>query len=252
MDDKFVLADQVLGSRLIMGTGGAPSLDVLDRALAASGTEVTTVAMRRVGPAGAGSVLDLLTARGIQVLPNTAGCFTAAEAVRVARMAREALGTSWLKLEVIADEQTLLPDPVELLAAAEQLISEGFTVLPYTNDDPVLARRLEQAGCAAVMPLGAPIGSGLGIRNPHNIELMVAAACVPVILDAGIGTASDAAIAMELGCAAVLLATSVTRARDPELMAGAMRLAVQAGRQAYLAGRVPRRRHALASSPTAQ
>ncbi len=252
MDDPLLIAGESFSSRLIMGTGGAPSLDVLDRALAASGTEVTTVAMRRVGPAGAGSVLDLLTARGIQVLPNTAGCFTAAEAVRVARMAREALGTSWLKLEVIADEQTLLPDPVELLAAAEQLVGEGFTVLPYTNDDPVLARRLEQAGCAAVMPLGAPIGSGLGIRNPHNIELMVAAAGVPVILDAGIGTASDAAIAMELGCAAVLLATSVTRARDPELMAGAMRLAVQAGRQAYLAGRVPRRRHALASSPTAQ
>jgi thiazole synthase len=249
VDDKFVLAGQVFGSRLIMGTGGAPSLDVLDRALAASGTELTTVAMRRVDTASAGSVLDVLTARGIQVLPNTAGCFTAAEAVRVARMAREALGTSWVKLEVIADEQTLLPDPVELLLAAEQLVADDFTVLPYTSDDPVLARRLEQAGCAAVMPLGAPIGSGLGIRNPHNIELMVAAAGVPVILDAGIGTASDAAIAMELGCAAVLLATSVTRARDPELMAGAMRHAVLAGRQAYLAGRVPRRRHALASSP---
>jgi thiazole synthase len=249
VDDKFVLAGQVFGSRLIMGTGGAPSLDVLDRALAASGTELTTVAMRRVDPASAGSVLDVLAARGIQVLPNTAGCFTAAEAVRVARMAREALGTSWVKLEVIADEQTLLPDPVELLLAAEQLVADGFTVLPYTSDDPVLARRLEQAGCAAVMPLGAPIGSGLGIRNPHNIELMVAAAAVPVVLDAGIGTASDAAIAMELGCAAVLLATSVTRARDPELMAGAMRHAVLAGRQAYLAGRVPRRRHALASSP---
>jgi thiazole synthase len=249
VDDKFVLAGQVFGSRLIMGTGGAPSLDVLDRALAASGTELTTVAMRRVDPASAGSVLDVLAARGIQVLPNTAGCFTAAEAVRVARMAREALGTSWVKLEVIADEQTLLPDPVELLLAAEQLISDGFTVLPYTSDDPVLAKRLEQAGCAAVMPLGAPIGSGLGIRNPHNIELMVAAAGVPVILDAGIGTASDAAIAMELGCAAVLLATSVTRARDPELMAQAMRHAVLAGRQAHLAGRVPRRRHALASSP---
>jgi thiazole synthase len=249
VDDKFVLADQVFGSRLIMGTGGAPSLDVLDRALAASGTELTTVAMRRVDPAAAGSVLDLLTGRGIQILPNTAGCFTAGEAVRVARMAREALGTSWVKLEVIADEQTLLPDPVELLAAAEQLVGDGFTVLPYTNDDPVLAKRLEQAGCAAVMPLGAPIGSGLGIRNPHNIELMVAAAGVPVVLDAGIGTASDAAIAMELGCAAVLLATSVTRARDPELMASAMRHAVVAGRQAFLAGRVPRRRYALASSP---
>jgi thiazole synthase len=185
------------------------------------------------------------------VLPNTAGCYTAAEAVRVAMLAREALGTSWVKLEVIADERTLLPDPIELLAAAEQLTAEGFTVLPYANDDPVLARRLEQAGCAAVMPLGSPIGSGLGIGNPHNIELIVESAGVPVILDAGIGTASDAAIAMELGCDGVLLATSVTRARDPELMADAMRCAVIAGRQARRAGRVPRRRHALASSPPA-
>jgi thiazole synthase len=249
MDDPFVLAGETFSSRLIMGTGGAPSLDVLDRALVASGTELTTVAMRRVDPRQAGSVLDVLGDRGIRVLPNTAGCFTAAEAVLVARLAREALGTSWVKLEVIADERTLLPDGIELLAAAEQLIADGFTVLPYTTDDPVLARRLEQAGCAAVMPLGSPIGSGLGIRNPHNIELIVEAAGVPVILDAGIGTASDAAIAMELGCDAVLLATSVTRARDAELMAAAMRSAVQAGRMAFLAGRVPRRRYALASSP---
>jgi thiazole synthase len=249
MDDPFVLAGESFTSRLIMGTGGAPSLSVLDRALAASGTELTTVAMRRVDPAASGSVLDVLASRGIRVLPNTAGCFTAAEAVRVARLAREALGTNWVKLEVIADERTLLPDGVELLAAAEQLVADDFTVLPYTSDDPVLARRLEQAGCAAVMPLGSPIGSGLGIRNPHNIELIVERAGVPVILDAGIGTASDAAIAMELGCAAVLLATSVTRARDPELMAGAMRAAVAAGRLAFRAGRVPMRRHALASSP---
>jgi thiazole synthase len=249
MDDSFVIAGESFSSRLIMGTGGMPSLDVLDRALAASGTELTTVAMRRLDPASSGSVLDLLARRGIRPLPNTAGCYTAGEAVRVARLAREALDTDWVKLEVIADEQTLLPDPVELLAAAEQLVADGFTVLPYTSDDPVLARRLEQAGCAAVMPLGAPIGSGLGIRNPHNIELIVAAASVPVILDAGIGTASDAAIAMELGCAGVLLATSVTRARDPELMAAAMREAVVAGRLAFLAGRVPRRRYALASSP---
>jgi thiazole synthase len=249
VDDPFVIAGETFSSRLIMGTGGAPSLDVLGRALAASGTELTTVAMRRVDPAATGSVLDLLTERGIRLLPNTAGCFTATEAVRVARLAREALGTNWVKLEVIADERTLLPDPVELLSAAEQLVADGFTVLPYTNDDPVLARRLEQAGCAAVMPLGAPIGSGLGIRNPHNIELIVESASVPVVLDAGIGTASDAAIAMELGCAAVLLATSVTRARNPELMAEAMRLAVAAGRHAFLAGRVPRRRLALASSP---
>jgi thiazole synthase len=249
VDDPFVLAGRTFGSRLIMGTGGAPSLDVLRRALVASGTELTTVAMRRVDPAAAGSVLDVLAQARIEVLPNTAGCYTAAEAVKVARLAREALGTSWVKLEVIADERTLLPDGVELLAAAEQLVADDFTVLPYTSDDPVLARRLEQAGCAAVMPLGSPIGSGLGIRNQHNIELIVAAAGVPVILDAGIGTASDAAIAMELGCAAVLLATSVTRARDAELMAAAMRSAVLAGRLAFRAGRVPRRWHARASSP---
>jgi thiazole synthase len=248
-DDPLVIAGQKFGSRLIMGTGGAPSLDVLGRALSASGTELTTVAMRRVDPSARGSVLDVLAERGIRLLPNTAGCFTAAEAVRTAQLAREALGTDWVKLEVIADEVTLLPDPLELLDAAEQLVALGFTVLPYTNDDPVLARRLEQAGCAAVMPLGSPIGSGLGIRNAHNIELMVAAASVPVILDAGIGTASDAALAMELGCAAVLLATAVTRAHDPELMAAAMRSAVVAGRLAFRAGRIPRRRYALASSP---
>jgi thiazole synthase len=257
MTDPLIIAGEKFDSRLIMGTGGAPSLDVLDRALAASGTELTTVAMRRVdprsGPAagtgGAQSVLGLLAGRGIRLLPNTAGCHTAADAVRTAELAREALGTDWVKLEVIADEQTLLPDPVELLDAADLLVSRGFTVLPYTNDDPVLARRLEQAGCAAVMPLGAPIGSGLGIRNPHNIELIVADAGVPVVLDAGVGTASDAAIAMELGCDAVLLATSVTRARDPELMAEAMRHAVIAGRCARRAGRVPMRRYATASSP---
>jgi thiazole synthase len=249
LDDPFVLGGEKFGSRLIMGTGGAPSLDVLGRALSASGTEITTVAMRRIDPASSGSVLDVLAERGIKVLPNTAGCFTAAEAVRTARLAAEALGTTWVKLEVIAEEVTLLPDPVELLDAAERLVAEGFTVLPYTNDDPVLARRLEQAGCAAVMPLGAPIGSGLGIRNPHNIELMVQAASVPVILDAGVGTASDAALAMELGCAAVLLATAVTKARDPELMAAAMRSAVIAGRLAHRAGRIPRRYYAVASSP---
>jgi len=248
-DDPLIIAGQKFGSRLIMGTGGAPSMDVLGRALSASGTELTTVTMRRVDPASPGSVLDLLTERGIRVLPNTAGCFTAAEAVRTARLAADALGTDWVKLEVIADEVTLLPEPVELLDAAERLVADGFTVLPYTNDDPVLARRLEQAGCATVMPLGAPIGSGLGIRNPHNIELMVQAASVPVVLDAGIGTASDAALAMELGCSAVLLATSVTRARDPELMAAAMRSAVIAGRLAYRAGRIPKRQYALASSP---
>src|ERR1700730_11532189 len=179
MDDPLVIAGETFTSRLIMGTGGAPSLDVLGRALDASGTELTTVAMRRVDPASGGSVLDVLAERGIKVLPNTAGCFTAVEAVRVARLAREALGTAWVKLEVIADERTLLPDSIELVTPAGQLVADGFTVLPYTNDDPVLARRLEQAGCAAVMPLGSPIGSGLGIRNPHNIALIAERCSVP-------------------------------------------------------------------------
>jgi thiazole synthase len=205
--------------------------------------------MRRVSAGAPGSVLDMLRRLGIAVLPNTAGCFTAAEAVLTARLAREALETDWVKLEVIADERTLLPDPVELLAAAETLAGDGFTVLPYTNDDPVLARRLEQVGCATVMPLGAPIGSGLGIRNPHNIELIVESVSVPVVLDAGIGTASDATLAMELGCDAVLLATAVTRARHPVLMATAMRNAVVAGRLARHAHRIAKRYHANASSP---
>jgi thiazole synthase len=248
-DDPLVIAGERFDSRLIMGTGGAPGLDVLERALVASGTQLTTVAMRRVDPTMRGSVLDVLTALGIRVLPNTAGCYTAAEAVLTARLAREALNTPWVKLEVIADERTLLPDPVELVDAAERLVDEGFVVLPYTNDDPVIARRLEQLGCAAVMPLGSPIGSGLGIRNPHNIRLIVDQAGVPVILDAGIGTASDASLAMELGCDGVLLASAVTRAREPALMAEAMRRAVEAGRFAHLAGRIPRRWYAEASSP---
>jgi thiazole synthase len=249
MDDPLVIAGETFGSRLIMGTGGAPSMSVLEEALTASGTELTTVAMRRVDPGARGSVLDVLGRCGIRVLPNTAGCFTAGEAVLTAKLARDALETNWVKLEVIADERTLLPDPIELLDAAEQLVDDGFVVLPYTNDDPVLAHRLEQAGCAAVMPLGSPIGSGLGIRNPHNIELIVEQAQVPVVLDAGLGTASDAALAMELGCDAVLLATAVTRAQSPALMASAMRHAVTAGRMARLAGRIPKRRYAQASSP---
>jgi thiazole synthase len=248
-DDPLVIAGEAFSSRLIMGTGGAPSLDILEQALIASGTELTTVAMRRTDPATGGSVLDLLRRHGIRVLPNTAGCYTTGEALLTARLAREALDTTWVKLEVIADERTLLPDPVELLDAAEQLVDDGFVVLPYTNDDPVLARRLEQVGCAAVMPLGAPIGSGLGIRNPHNIALIVEQSSVPVVLDAGIGTASDAALAMELGCDAVLLASAVTRAQAPALMADAMRLAVAGGRLAHRAGRIPRRRYAAASSP---
>ncbi|RLV08341.1 thiazole synthase [Streptomyces griseocarneus] len=248
-DDLLTIADTTFTSRLIMGTGGAPSLEVLERALLASGTELTTVAMRRLEPNVRGSVLSLLRKHDIRVLPNTAGCFTAGEAVLTARLAREALGTDWVKLEVIADERTLLPDPVELLDAAEILVDDGFTVLPYTNDDPVLARRLEDVGCAAIMPLGSPIGSGLGIRNPHNFQLITERAGVPVILDAGAGTASDAAVAMELGCSAVMLASAVTRAQEPVLMAEAMRHAVDAGRLAFRAGRIPRRHFAMASSP---
>jgi thiazole synthase len=250
MDDPFVIAGVELSSRLILGTGGAPSLQIMDEALAASGGAMCTVAMRRVDASVSGSVLDVLDRRGVRVLPNTAGCRTAREAVLTAQVAREALETDWVKLEVVADERTLLPDPVELLTAAEQLVADGFTVLPYTNDDPVLARRLQQAGCATVMPLGSPIGTGLGIRNPHNIELIVAEAKVPVILDAGIGTASDAALAMELGCDGVLLASAVTRAQNPARMAEAMAAAVHAGRLARLAGRIPMRHHAQASSPT--
>jgi thiazole synthase len=250
VDDPFVIAGTELGSRLILGTGGAPSMRVIEQTVRASGTAMCTVAMRRNDAATQGSLIDVLDRCGVRVLPNTAGCRTAREAVLTAELAREALETDWVKLEVVADERTLLPDPLELLDAAEQLVAKGFLVLPYTNDDPVLARRLQQAGCVAVMPLGSPIGSGLGIGNPHNIELIVAEASVPVVLDAGIGTASDAALAMELGCDAVLLASAVTRAQEPALMAEAMAHAVAAGRLARRAGRIPRRFHAEASSPT--
>jgi thiazole synthase len=243
------IAGRTFESRLILGTGGFRSLDVLAEAAEASGAELATVAMRRVDPSARGSILDVLTEAGLEVLPNTAGCFTAREAVTTARLAREALGTDWVKLEVIGDDRTLLPDPVELVDAAETLLAEGFTVLPYTNDDPILARRLEDAGCAAVMPLGSPIGSGMGINNDYNLRLIVEAASVPVILDAGIGTASDAALAMEMGCDAVLLASAISRAEDPVAMARAMRLAVEAGFEARRAGRIPRRRYARASSP---
>ena len=250
--EPWTLAGQELSSRLIFGTGGVQSLEVLRRAVTASGSALATVAMRRVLPAadGEGTLLDVLRHAGVRILPNTAGCHTAAEARLVARLGREALGTDWVKLEVVADDHTLLPDPVELLDAARLLVADGFVVLPYTNDDPILARQLERAGCAAVMPLGAPIGSGLGVRNPHNIAMIVEEAGVPVILDAGIGTASDAVIAMELGCDAVLIASAITRAAEPERMATAMRLAVAAGYAARTSGRIPRRWHAArASSP---
>jgi thiazole synthase len=246
--DRLVIGGQTVGSRLILGTGGMASPESLRQALVASGTALATVALRRVDPTTRHSLVDLLHELGIQILPNTAGCLTASDAVLTAKLAREAFETDWVKLEVIADDRTLLPDPVELLAAAEELVDEGFTVLPYCNDDPITARRLEQAGCAAVMPLGSPIGSGLGIQNPHNIALIAEQAGVPVVLDAGIGTASDACAAMELGCDAVLVASAVTRARRPGLMAGAMRDAVAAGRAARLAGRITRRYHAEASS----
>ena len=246
--ESFTLGGATLGSRLILGTGGAHSLAALERAIVASGTEMVTVALRRVDPTAPGGLMEMIDRCGVRVLPNTAGCYTATEAVKVAHLAREAFDTDWVKLEVIGDERTLLPDPVELVAAAGRLVDDGFTVLPYTSDDPVLARRLADLGCAAVMPAGAPIGSGLGVTNPHHIRLIREAVKVPVILDAGIGTASDAAVAMELGCDAVLLASAVTRAADPAAMAAAMRHAVVAGRLAYVAGRIPRRYHALAST----
>ncbi|MEX0705266.1 MAG: thiazole synthase [Nitriliruptoraceae bacterium] len=248
MDEALTIAGTRLGSRLILGTGGATNLEVLERAIVASGTEVVTVALRRVTDTGPGSLLDVVERTGVRVLPNTAGCYTAKEAVRVAELGREAFETDWVKLEVIGDERTLLPDAVELLDAAEQLVDAGFTVWAYTNDDPILAVRLADTGCASVMPLGSPIGSGMGIRNPYNLAIIREQVKVPVILDAGIGTASDAAIAMELGCDATLLASAVTRARDPEAMATAMRLAVEAGWLARRAGRIPRRLYAEAST----
>jgi thiazole synthase len=221
----------------------------MERAVSASGTEIVTIALRRVDPAAGGSALDVIDRLGVFALPNTAGCYTARDAVRTAQLAREAFETDWIKLEVIGDDRTLFPDAVELVDAAESLVEDGFTVLPYANDDPILARRLEEAGCAAVMPLGSPIGSGLGISNPHLIELLCARSPVPVVLDAGIGTASDAALALELGCAAVLLNTAVSKARDPIMMAKGMRAAVEAGRSARLAGRIPKLAHAEPSSP---
>jgi thiazole synthase len=234
---------------LIVGTGGFRSLSQMEQALEASGTQIVTVALRRVDPLAQGSVLEVIDRLGLFTLPNTAGCYTARDAVRTARLAREALDTEWIKLEVIGDDRTLFPDAVELVEAAETLVGEGFTVLPYTNDDPILARRLEDVGCAAVMPLGSPIGSGSGIRNPYNVRIIAEQATVPVILDAGIGTASDATLAMELGCDGVLLASSIARAADPQTMARAMRKAVEAGYEARRGGRIPRRLHAEASTP---
>jgi thiazole synthase len=247
--EGWELGGRAWTSRLIAGTGGFRSLEQMERALEASGAEIVTVALRRIDPDAKGSVLDVIDRLGLVALPNTAGCYTARDAVRTAKLAREAFETEWIKLEVIGDDRTLFPDAVELLSAAETLVGEGFTVLPYTNDDPILARRLEEAGCAAVMPLGSPIGSGAGIRNPYNIAIIAERAEVPVVLDAGIGTASDAALAMELGCDAVMAASSIFGAEDPAAMARALRLAVEAGHAARAAGRIPRRTHAEASTP---
>lgn len=245
----ITIAGAELPSRLWIGTGGLPSIEAITDVVDAARPGLVTVSIRRVSDNSEGSLLEALRGADVRILPNTAGCLSAREAVLTARLAREALGTDWVKLEVIGDEINLLPDVVGLLSAAETLVDEGFTVLPYTTDDPVIAQRLADLGCAAVMPLGSPIGSGLGISNPRAIEAVRAAVSVPVILDAGVGTASDAALAMELGCDAVLAATAITRAEDPVTMATAMRLAVEAGRLAQAAGRIPKLTTARASSP---
>src|SRR2546429_7923570 len=249
MVDSLSIAGREFGSRLILGTGGFANHELLARACHESAAEMCTVALRRLDPAARGSILEVLDAARVQVLPNTAGCFTARDAIITAKLAREAFQTDWIKLEVIGDDRTLLPDAVELIAAAEALVDDGFVVLPYTTDDPILARRLEDVGCAAVMPLGSPIGSGMGIRNPYNISIMVERSGGPVVLDAGVGTASDAALAVELRCDAVLCASAISRAHDPVAMAHAIRLGVQAGVLARAAGRIPRRLYAEASTP---
>ena len=251
--DTLTIADKTFTSRLIVGTGKYPSHQIMADAHRASGTEMVTVAVRRVdlNDRSAESLLGHIDTQKIFLLPNTAGCYTAEDAIRTARLGREVGLSNWVKLEVIGDERTLFPDNVALLEATRVLAREGFVVLPYTNDDPVICKKLEEAGAAAVMPLGAPIGSGLGIQNPNNMLIIREQACVPVIVDAGVGTASDAAIAMELGADGVLMNTAIALAADPVSMASAMKLAVQAGRLAYQAGRIARRPHASASSPAA-
>ena len=250
MADTLKIGKYEFRSRLMVGTGKYPTNEAMKLALEASGAEVVTVAVRRVNLDRAGeSMLDHIDPERYTLLPNTAGCYTAEDAVRTALLAREALDTDFIKLEVLGDEKTLFPDNEALLVAARQLVKEGFTVLPYTNDDPIMARKLEDIGCAAVMPLAAPIGSGLGIRNPYNIRIILETIKVPVIVDAGVGTASDAAIAMELGCHGILMNTGIAGAKDPVKMARAMNLAVEAGRLAYLSGRIPKKLYAMASSP---
>ena len=251
MVDPLVIAGRTFGSRLIVGTGKYPSYEVMQAAHVAAGTEMVTVAVRRVDLTltGAASLLAWIDTNKIFLLPNTAGCYTADAAVRTARLAREAGLSNWIKLEVIGDEQTLFPDNEALIEATKVLVADGFVVLPYTNDDPIACRKLQDAGAAAVMPLGAPIGSGLGIQNPNNILIIKEQARVPVIVDAGVGTASDAAIAMELGVDGVLMNTAIAGATNPALMAGAMKRAVEGGRMAFLAGRIAKKRYASASSP---
>lgn len=248
----LTIAGRSFSSRLLMGTGNYRSLDRLERAIDACGAEIVTVAVRRVDTLDQtdASLLGMLQQRGTFILPNTAGCYTSRDAVLTAQLGREAIGTNWVKLEVIGDEDTLLPDGEELIEAADILVQEGFVVLPYTNDDPILAKKLRDVGCAAVMPLGAPIGSGMGLRNPYNLQIIREQITdVPIILDAGIGTASDAILAMEYGCDAVLLSSAISGAQKPESMARAMKLAVEAGWLARDAGRIPRRLYARASSP---
>jgi len=247
--EKFKISGRDFSSRLLIGSSGFPNNQVMLESIEGSGADIVTVAIRRVDLSGAGeNILDLLE-DDYFILPNTAGCYTAKDAVLTAELAREALGTTWVKLEVIGDRDTLYPDAEHLLTAASDLIRADFTVLPYCTDDPVTCKKLADLGCAAVMPLGAPIGSGMGILNPYNIEIIRSSVSIPVIVDAGIGTASDAALAMELGCDGVLLASAISRAHNPIMMAKAMRQAVSAGRLAYSAGRIPRKRYAQASSP---
>ncbi|UCH84624.1 MAG: thiazole synthase [Candidatus Latescibacterota bacterium] len=249
--EKLKIADRTFESRLILGSARYPNPQTMLEALEASGTEMVTVAIRRVnmGDRSGESVLSLLKNESYTILPNTAGCFTAKEAVLTAQLAREALETNWIKLEVIGDDDTLFPDVPELLSAAETLLADGFVVLPYCNDDPITCKKLSDMGCPAVMPLGAPIGSGMGIRNPYNLRIIRDVVDVPIIVDAGVGTASDVAVAMELGCDGVLMNTAVAEAKHPVQMARAMRLAAEAGRLAFLAGRIPKRLYAAASSP---
>ena len=248
MSDALVLGGRSYSSRLIIGTGKYADNDQTRAAIIAAGAEIVTVALRRVKLSGAESILNAIP-EGVALLPNTAGCFTAEDAIRTSRLAREAGMTDFVKLEVIGDEKTLFPDVPATIEAAKVLVKEGFTVLPYITDDPVTALRMQDIGCAAVMPLAAPIGSGLGIRNPYNLRIIIEQATVPVIVDAGVGTASDAAVAMELGCDAVLMNTGIAGAKEPVLMAEAMREGVSAGRKAFRAGRMPMRLYANASSP---